>query len=295
MSLNPGLANVFPWLSTIAQNYESYRFKKLRAYFVSVCATSTVGEVILTPEYDVNDSPPTTEQAVSNTAGSVAGPVWMSHSLLFNTNSLNSLGPRKFVRGGNVAGDLKTYDSGLLYVSVVNGAVTANIGKIWLEYEVEFFDPQTQAQTPVAPASTSVFKAVTGFSQSCIGSNILVQCNQLTYADPLRVAGTTNTVFSPPKGSYIVTAQIVVYDVYNEDFAVNFSFTINNVLTGTPAVYNGNPYATPGPGTQVQTLFLQTLIQINQPTDYVQLLVTGTTQTYSSLNITDLTVMWTLA
>jgi hypothetical protein len=86
-------------------------------------------------------------------------------------------GQRKFVRSQALAAnlDIKTYDSGNLFVFTVDSAAAASWGKLWVEYDVDLFTPQSQSSTPVGVAGGS-FVAVGG----------------MTGANPLGTSATSN-------------------------------------------------------------------------------------------------------
>lgn len=141
--INPGDVTTFPWLSTIASSYEQYRFRKLRFHFVTRVATSYNGSLLMAPDYDVLDAAPTTEVQASQMNGAVEDVVWRDQILDFEINNMFPLGPRKFIRSELEAiSDLKTYDAGQLFVIPVGCTDTSGIGKLWVEYDVDFFIPQ---------------------------------------------------------------------------------------------------------------------------------------------------------
>jgi hypothetical protein len=60
------------------------------------------------------------------------------------------LGNRKQIRYFNVPGDVNIYDAGIMYVCTLGQASTAEIGKLWVDYEVEFHIPQSIPITPMS-------------------------------------------------------------------------------------------------------------------------------------------------
>jgi hypothetical protein len=142
-ALNPGLATTFPWLATVASAYEQYAFRKLRFHYVTRCATSYNGSILLAPEYDALDAAPTSEVFASMMNGAVEDAPWRDQNLDFVIADMHSTGPRKFIRTGAItASDLKAYDVGQLFVCAIGCADANAVGKLWVDYEVEFFVPQ---------------------------------------------------------------------------------------------------------------------------------------------------------
>jgi len=62
--INPGNEAMFPWLSRVAQNYESYLFKRLRFEFITTAPTTVSGSVTMAVDYDPTDPAPNDANAV---------------------------------------------------------------------------------------------------------------------------------------------------------------------------------------------------------------------------------------
>jgi hypothetical protein len=69
--INPGLVGTFPWLSVLAAEWQQYRIHKMCFRYETRTSTSSVGSVILSPDYNVVDVAPSTEQIASNTQDAV--------------------------------------------------------------------------------------------------------------------------------------------------------------------------------------------------------------------------------
>lgn len=142
-ALNPGISATFPWLSSVANSYEQYRFLRLRFIYVPRCATSYAGSVLLSPEYDALDSAPTSEASQAMMLGTEENVPWVEQMIDLSVPDMFSLGSRKFTRSTSVSNsDLKTYDAGQLFVGRASCADTNAIGKLWVEYDVELYVPQ---------------------------------------------------------------------------------------------------------------------------------------------------------
>jgi len=164
-ALNPGLATTFPWLANIAMNWERYRFNKLRFVYLPRCATSTNGSVSLIPDYDAADSAPQNEQVASSLQNMREDAVWKQLTIDLDPSSMHAIGPSKFVRTGALQPnlDIKTYDSGNLFVAVADNA-SPNIafGKLWIEYDVTFMTPQL----PTTGQNSVVIQPISGASST---------------------------------------------------------------------------------------------------------------------------------
>lgn len=231
IELNPGLSASFPWLSTVANNYEQYRFNTLSFCYISSASTNTTGDIYIIPEYDADDPPPTTETQASTFQGTVSDRVWNNLSMVMDNSAMMSPGPRKFVRQGNVAGDIKTYDSGLLYAATVSGANTQAVGKLYVEYDVEFFVPQTGTFVPMSSQS-SWFTITAGAQVLAAGPNLIAF--DTIGADPLRIGIPTGVPlqFKLPVGVYVYYLTVTFQDGNPLDSEVDYS--ILPYSSGTP-------------------------------------------------------------
>jgi len=142
--LNPGMSQTFPWLANMAQNWEYYRFNKLVFRYVTRCGTQTAGSVQMIPDYDAADPQPPSEQFASNLQDVVEDTVWKDVSCRLNPNSLHALGPRRAVRLGAIGTnlDIKTYDAGNFFLALADMAASTPCGKLMVDYDVTFFEPQ---------------------------------------------------------------------------------------------------------------------------------------------------------
>jgi len=142
LALNPGLATTFPWLSNIANNFEQYKVHMMRFCYLTRTGTNIPGSVIIAPDYDAADVAPVSEMILSNYAEVVEDAPWKDLCCVLRPSGMHAVGPKKFVRSGAVPGqDLKTTDVGSIILATVDGSAV-NWGKFWVEYDVEFFEPQ---------------------------------------------------------------------------------------------------------------------------------------------------------
>jgi hypothetical protein len=180
--INPGLANAFPWLSTIASNYQSFRFHYLRFVYVPACPTTTAGTAFLYLDYNIDSGAPSTLQQVDIGADSCSGPPWLgspvdasvafgndlqvSRAINVNVDVTKFTQPWYNVRttnnanlntGGALGGTipaLLTFTQGNIYDTSgrpctlyygSNTNTSSVIGIIYSCYDVEFFNPVAAA------------------------------------------------------------------------------------------------------------------------------------------------------
>lgn len=142
--VNPGLITTFPWLSAIANRYESYTFHKLCVHYMPNCSTATPGSVILSPDYDVGDALPDSLAALQSAPNSVRASVWSEIRMDCTPYLLQTLVKERFVRSTStsIAGqDMRLYDAVQVFVATVNLATATAIGSLWIEYDVSLRTP----------------------------------------------------------------------------------------------------------------------------------------------------------
>jgi hypothetical protein len=161
LTVNPGIATAFPWLSALALSYSKFKFKFLRYMYIPSVPTSIPGSVYIYTNYDAADAVPGSLAAVMTADGSSNGPVWMGGGI--NTE-------KAFRSNMNIADavfvdiDLKQLTQPFYYVRTQAGVTedsrplvmiwgsdsltfagptTFNLspGNLYVSYIVEFYDP----------------------------------------------------------------------------------------------------------------------------------------------------------
>lgn len=227
--LNPGLVNSFPWLSQQAQNWEQYRFLKLNFEYIPIASTAISGDVMLIPDYDPTDPMPQTELEAVNSLGAMAFPVWQHTVLKLDPLALHAIGPRKFLRDQVSASDLRTTDCGQLFVCTNNCAGTTGVGKLFVDYEVEFFVPQTKTS-----AETTLPKQTAWFGSSVASGTILAPSGAITTLatkvarNPLHIAQVGLVAAD------YYAAWILPKGVYRADYTINVLYTSGTTAADLP-------------------------------------------------------------
>ncbi len=141
-NVNPGLSSTFPWLSVMAQGWEQFRFKNIRFIYKTRTGSNTAGSLMMAPDYDSADGPPATEQVASSYSQVIEDAVWKDITCVLKTS--NEGIKRHFVRTGPLAQnlDIKTYDVATLHLCTNDGSDGVKWGKLWVEYDIDFFVPQ---------------------------------------------------------------------------------------------------------------------------------------------------------
>jgi hypothetical protein len=151
--INPGQAGTFPWLSAVAQRYESYRFRKLRFCYETEAPTSQGGSIVLSVDYDAIDAPPVSKQQAMAYESAVRSPPWADcchDSMAKNLNKQKSY----FVRPGALpaGGTLTQYDVGNMFVCLQNVTESVVCGELYVEYDVDLITPVFEGGTSTGSA-----------------------------------------------------------------------------------------------------------------------------------------------
>ncbi len=231
--LNPGLYGTFPWLSTQAAGWEQYKFHRLKFCYYSRCATSVPGSMMLVPDYDAADSAPVTEQIASSYRDVVEEVPWTPEfTCALDPKAMIEPGDRKYVRTTALAAnlDVKTYDSGVLFACTVDGTAV-NWGKLWVEYDVEFFVPQL----PPQGASQLIYS-----NGGTIGTTNIFGNAPIT-TGPTLVTVAADVVTFPVPGYYFVSCSIINLSGAAATSASATNITVGATTTadsGTTACYS---------------------------------------------------------
>lgn len=213
--INPGLASTFPWLSTQAVGWEQYHFRYLKFEYITRAATSTIGSVILSPEYDALDPMPTTELMASNVMDAVESAPWRNSVCVMNTEAMFPLGPRKFVRQSIVNGDKRVYDCGALDLCRIDQSNGDMIGRLFVCYDIELSVPHNHL-THLELSNTSWFEAIE-FKLCENGLETLLD-GYVAKEDGLQIHVPAGAFFTLPRGMYrfYFQVQIEYRDTYSE-------------------------------------------------------------------------------
>lgn len=142
--LQPGDSFTFPWLSAQARGWEYYRFRKLKFHYVGRCASTTAGSIIGGPDYDAADDDPAHETVLATYTGALEDSVWKEVVWTLNPKLMGGNDPqgRHFVRtkGLPPGEDIRLYDCGNMFFNLTGLSAQTTVGKIWVEYHVDFFD-----------------------------------------------------------------------------------------------------------------------------------------------------------
>lgn len=251
---NPGSVATFPWLSTIANSFETYRFRRLRFHSIARCPTTTNGSIIMAPDYDAQDGTPLSEVVVSQMKGAVESSPWQDLTLTFDPSAMNRLYKAHVTmddtRFANTTQDEKTVDVGQAFVFLDMDAAV-KVSKLWVDYEVELFTPQPPNLAPVYDGGSIVIGVSAENPGLVAGANKMFSNTKIS---PLVKQSDTNPLFEVIDNSTTNSGNLVKM---LRDYVGNVDFVYNAVganalgadcpnlfVNGVAAPFTaGSPYA----------------------------------------------------
>jgi len=149
-AINPGLASTFPWLSSLANNFDQWQPNGIVFEFRSTSSTfngtsQALGTVIAATEYDVVDLPFSTKVEMENSdyAMSCAASESMIHAIECSPKERQR--QLYSIRNGAVpSNDIqRNYDLANFQIAT-QGMSTAgvNLGELWVSYDITFYKKQ---------------------------------------------------------------------------------------------------------------------------------------------------------
>jgi len=162
--LNPGQATTFPWLSSIAKQWEKYRFNFVEIEYmreVSEFATAgTIGKVMVNVDLNAGDPAPGSKTQVLDTDERLlmSGMPCENFKRRIPGSLLHPTGLPLYVRPAGLPGaaDIKTFDCGNIWVSTSGVSDNSTkLGELHIRYSVLLEVPILDS-TLVAPANNQV-------------------------------------------------------------------------------------------------------------------------------------------
>lgn len=211
--LNPGQSSTFPWLSTVASNYQEYTFKGLLFEFRSTSAdaianavNTALGSVMMGTIYNPALPPFTNKIQMLNEYYSTDGKP--SENICHfvecdpKENPFNIL----YIRPGAVppAGNIQNFDLGTFSIATVGfQGANVNCGELWVSYEVELRKPTPVGISGQNNSSYVAFGAAGVTTSAYFGTSQVVTSDW--FDGTVTLTGTTITINSSYTGPFLVT------------------------------------------------------------------------------------------
>lgn len=279
-SINPGQVGTFPWLSSIASNYEQYELRGCVFQYKSLCSDSTtgaataLGAVTMATDYDSIEGPFGTksqmEQSQYCTSGKPSDDILHPIECAPNRTSI----PINYVRTGAVpaGADIRLYDMGkfqlaLSGIPAASAPIGSLLGELWVTYEIALYKPvqgtgvQLAAHFGVTGGGFGVGTPLSGAAVAAkSGSNLNVVCNgaldRLEFASGLA------------PGPYMVQVTWVGAATLN---AVPMTVTLSSGLTALANLAGGAGSETSGPALGETSAVYNHIISFNVLTETTSL------------------------
>ena len=138
---NPGSDNLFPWLSTLAQNFDEYKFDYLELHYEPIVGTNVPGKFVAVFDPDVLDEFPDTKQHMLEAKVQIDESVWLRNQKLRVPKQL--LNEWLFVRPGAVpsGADQHVYDCGVFNLALPGAAGQGTVGEVFVSYKCRLRTP----------------------------------------------------------------------------------------------------------------------------------------------------------
>jgi len=202
--VQPGISTTFPWLSNMAGNWENYKFNKIAFRFVSRSSTSFTGSVVMAPDYDASDTPPSSYQEMSSFQNAISDAPWKDILCILNPRSTTLVGNSRYIRLGPLSDneDIKLYDVANLNIAVVGQASAAVVGELWVEYDIWLQIPQLQSQSLVSDVSAGQYYTSDGIDVThLLGTDVIAEDGNVIISP---VANTVTLTHLQPGQWYLV-------------------------------------------------------------------------------------------
>lgn len=258
LAINPGVYDLFPWLSGVAAHYLQYEINGMVIEYVSTSgaavgasANQSIGSIGMAVQYDSIQPPYASKQEMLNDQMAVSGAPYAN--LLLGVECAPQLTPltKQYVRTAPPppGTDQRLYDLGQVYVAVDGiqgtGGTTVTLGELWVSYDVILMKSTlTEVEPPPIPGPPVPTECPLTYIEGLVGTSGVFNWgsqvwdvgsggSQVNHYNTLGVIPTSNNLLTFPVlgsrfGTYI--------------FQVDLTFS-NAVQGNSPA-----PIVTGGPG-----------------------------------------------
>jgi len=199
--INPGVSSLFPWLSTLAVNYDKYRFRKLQVALIPLVSTAFNGRVGIGYDPDSTDAVPANRSEFFALAQHAENAPWLECA-----TSVPCDNQLRFT-GTHSVTDSKLIDLGQIIAfsdQISSTAAAIAVADIVVSYDVELHMPQqalqsSQSFTRTTVLPTGVYNLGNALDSTVIQGISLVNVRKTTAAQ---------LTFTMPPGAYTVNVLI---------------------------------------------------------------------------------------
>lgn len=201
LPLNPGMADTFPWLSQIAQQFQEYKFEGLIFEYRSMAEQASAsalatGTVIAATQYNAAAPAFASKAEMENSEFGMS--VKPERNLVHKIETARGSTPINpmYVRMGAIGSheDIKTYDLGYFQLATQGIPIVGqDIGELWVSYQVRLLKPQLTGGFNSLNTNATVLYS----SANCADNNGFANgysADSKCFSGFLRTAGSTDVV-----------------------------------------------------------------------------------------------------
>jgi len=239
-AINPGLISTFPWLASIASNFQEYNFKGLVFEFKSTSAdalnstNTALGTMAMAIQYRAGATSFTTKQQVLNEMWSADSKPANSFFMPVECAPAECPMDIQYIRTGALGSsdDIKFYDLGKLALCSDGSQAASVVGELWASYEVCLRKPILGGGIGNDVLSASIYRtgvdstvllgnntALSGINSAGVtfpsGSRVVIPASPKKFLCVFQWLGAVGTWVLPP----IASASNVTYVLQNAQTA----------------------------------------------------------------------------
>lgn len=253
--LNPGNPILFPWLASIAAQFQEYEIRgmlvELKTEAADFSSTFAIGSTFMSADYNVLAADPTNKREVENMEYSSS--TKPSNSLIMPIECHPSLDAQTHlyiaVNSDYNGGDRRLYDLCKIHIGTEGIPVeNAKLAEIWITYEVALFKPKLSDAVPVIEGAHFT---LSDCREDAVFNGATRQ-PQLYESTDIRVPSSLSLALPSASASWLITASWLVQftesgngEIQRMIFAPSDCEIIENTWAG-PAGIDGDNRADPG-------------------------------------------------
>lgn len=211
-NINPGIEETFPYLASLAANFEEYRFKGLVFEYKSTSADSlnstnaALGTIVLAAQYRADAPAFTNKLQMQNAVWAATTKPSENCFLPLECEPDENPMPMQYIRTGPLPAnnDIKLFDLARLTVGTVGSQTASVVGELWVTYEVEVRKPVLATQSG---STTEVYHSA---ATSGITTASVLGSNRVVYTDTIGMTFTNQRMTFPIGlfGRYLVYVNV---------------------------------------------------------------------------------------
>jgi hypothetical protein len=247
-AINPGLFASFPWLCSIASQFDQWRPNGIvvcvNSLSSSYSGTSSLGTVVVATDYDVLDPPYINKVEMENSEFATSGNT--ATSLIHPIECKASERAQRVYNTRTAAvpsnDNIRFYDFCNVYVATAGCTSNQVVGELWISYDITFFKPQLAGGLLGRSLLSYYAEGTTG----------------ITTANPIAASNLTVNPNSNISPTFNLTDITFPANLTSSTFLVTLIWTAAPGTPATSVTYTSGcvagPQVNPGTGSLIYTL-----------------------------------------